>query len=204
MVFAPAGQALAAAGRYLGAMTRIIAGTAGGRRIDAPDGRTTRPTSDRAREALFSSAQSDLGTLQGIRVLDLYSGSGAIGLEALSRGAGHALLVEADRKAAATIKANTKALRLSARIAADRVERVLDRGPDEPYDLIVADPPYAVGEEGLAEVLSALVDQGWLAPDAVVALERSKRSPEPVWPDGLVRDRSRTYGEAVLWYARPA
>lgn len=185
-------------------MTRIIAGTAGGRRIDAPDGRTTRPTSDRAREALFSSAQSDLGTLQGTRVLDLYAGSGAIGLEALSRGAGHALLVEADRKAAATIKANTKSLRMPARIAADRVERVLEQGPGEPYDLVVADPPYTVGEERLTGVLGALVDQGWLTPDAVVVLERSKRSPEPVWPDGLVRDRSRTYGEAVLWYARPA
>lgn len=185
-------------------MTRIIAGTAGGRRIDAPDGRTTRPTSDRAREALFSSAQSDLGTLQGTRVLDLYAGSGAIGLEALSRGAGHALLVEADRKAAATIKANTKSLRMPARIAADRVERVLEQGPGEPYDLVVADPPYTVGEERLTGVLGTLVDQGWLTPDAVVVLERSKRSPEPVWPDGLVRDRSRTYGEAVLWYARPA
>lgn len=185
-------------------MTRIIAGTAGGRRIDAPGGRTTRPTSDRAREALFSSAQSDLGTLQGTRVLDLYAGSGAIGLEALSRGAGHALLVEADRKAAATIEANSNTLRMPARIAADRVERVLERGPDEPYDLVVADPPYTVGEEGLAQVLSALVEQGWLTPDAVVVLERSKRSPEPAWPDGLVRDRSRTYGEAVLWYARPA
>lgn len=199
----PTEQALAAVGRYLGAMTRIIAGTAGGRRIDAPDGRTTRPTSDRAREALFSSAQSDLGTLQGTRVLDLYAGSGAIGLEALSRGAGHALLVEADRKAVATIKANSKTLRMPARLAADRVERVLERGPDEPYDLVVADPPYTVGEEELAQVLSALVEQGWLTPDAVVVLERSKRSPEPVWPDGLMRDRSRTYGEAVLWYARP-
>lgn len=185
-------------------MTRIIAGTAGGRRIDAPDGRTTRPTSDRAREALFSSAQSDLGTLQGTRVLDLYAGSGAIGLEALSRGAGHALLVEADRKAAATIRANTKSLRMPARIVADRVERVLGQRPDEPYDLVVADPPYTMGEERLTEVLGALVDRRWLTPDAVVVLERSKRSPEPVWPDGLVRDRSRTYGEAVLWYARPA
>ncbi|MBE3000090.1 16S rRNA (guanine(966)-N(2))-methyltransferase RsmD [Nocardiopsis sp. HNM0947] len=185
-------------------MTRIIAGTAGGRRIDAPDGRTTRPTSDRAREALFSSAQSDLGTLHGARVLDLYAGSGAIGLEALSRGAEHALLVEADRKAAATVRANAKALRMpAARLVVDRVERVLASAPDAPYDLVVADPPYPVGEEELAGVLRSLVDQGWLAEDAVVVLERSKRSPEPTWPDGLERDRSRTYGEAVLWYARP-
>jgi 16S rRNA (guanine966-N2)-methyltransferase len=187
-------------------MTRIIAGTAGGRRISAPDGRTTRPTSDRAREALFASVQSDLGDLDGLRVMDLYAGSGAIGLEALSRGAAHALLVEADRKAAQVIKANIAALRLpGAQLVADRVERVVGGGnPGAPYDVVVADPPYAVTDDEVAAVLADLVGGNWLAEDAVVVVERSKRAAEPAWPQGLERDRSRGYGEAVLWYARPS
>lgn len=187
-------------------MTRIIAGTAGGRRISAPEGRATRPTSDRAREALFSSVRSDLGDLDGLRVMDLYAGSGAIGLEALSRGAAHALLVEADRKAARTIRSNIEALGLpGARLVTDRVERVL--GSDNtgaPYDLVVADPPYAVTDAEVASVLAALTGHGWLVEDAVVVVERSKRAPEPSWPRGLERDRGRGYGEAVLWYARPS
>ncbi|GAB3686822.1 16S rRNA (guanine(966)-N(2))-methyltransferase RsmD [Nocardiopsis oceani] len=186
-------------------MTRIIAGAAGGRRISAPDGRTTRPTGDRAREALFASVQSDLGSLSGIRVMDLYAGSGAIGLEALSRGAAHALMVEADRRAAQVVKENIGALRLpGAELSADRVERVLTRGnPGAPYDLVVADPPYALTDGDLAAVLSALVEHGWLAEGAVLVVERSKRGAEPAWPKGIERDRSRKYGEAMLWYASP-
>lgn len=187
-------------------MTRIIAGTAGGRRISVPEGRNTRPTSDRAREALFSSVQSDLGSLDGVRVMDLYAGSGAIGLEALSRGAAHALLVEADRRAAQVLRGNIQTLGLpGARLVADRVERVV--GADntgDPYDLVVADPPYAVTDAEVAGMLADLVGRGWLAEDAVVVVERSKRGAEPSWPEGLERDRSRGYGEAVLWYAHPS
>ncbi|WP_017540047.1 MULTISPECIES: 16S rRNA (guanine(966)-N(2))-methyltransferase RsmD [Nocardiopsis] len=187
-------------------MTRIIAGSAGGRRIAVPDGRTTRPTSDRAREALFASAQSDLGPLDGLRVLDLYAGSGAIGLEALSRGAAHALMVEADRRAAAVVRRNISSLGLpGAHLAADRVARVLERGPGgDPYDLVVADPPYAVGEDEVGAVLAALRDHGWLAPDALVVLERSARGPDPDWPRGYAGARVRRYGEAALWYGRAA
>lgn len=187
-------------------MTRIISGAAGGRRISAPEGRATRPTSDRTREALFASVQSDLGTFDGIRAMDLYAGSGAIGLEALSRGAAHALLVEADRKAAQVVSGNIASLKLpGAQLVADRVERVL--GQDNigtPYDLVVADPPYAATGAEIARMLSHLVAHGWLAEDAVVVVERSKRDTEPAWPDGLDPDRSRRYGEAVLWYARPS
>ncbi|MFW5416716.1 16S rRNA (guanine(966)-N(2))-methyltransferase RsmD [Nocardiopsis sp. CNT-189] len=187
-------------------MSRIIAGAAGGRRISVPDGRTTRPTSDRAREALFSSVLSELGGLDGARVLDLYAGSGAIGLEALSRGAGHALMVEADRRAAAVIRRNIGALGLpGALLAADRVRRVLSRGPSGGrYDLVVADPPYAVSEEEVGEVLAALRDGGWLAEGALVVLERPSRGPEPSWPEGYTGTRGRRYGEAALWYGRAA
>ncbi|WP_017570627.1 16S rRNA (guanine(966)-N(2))-methyltransferase RsmD [Nocardiopsis halotolerans] len=187
-------------------MTRIIAGTAGGRRISVPEGRNTRPTSDRAREALFSSVQSDLGPLDGLRVMDLYAGSGAIGLEALSRGAAHALLVEADRKASQVLRDNIRTLGLpGAQLTADRVERVLGQdNPGDPYDLVVADPPYAVTDAEVTAMLTALVGHGWLVEDAVVVVERSKRGAEPAWPDGLERDRRRGYGEAVLWYARPS
>ncbi|ASU82868.1 16S rRNA (guanine(966)-N(2))-methyltransferase RsmD [Nocardiopsis gilva YIM 90087] len=187
-------------------MTRIIAGTAGGRTLAVPDGRTTRPTSDRAREALFASALSDLGSLDGIRMLDLYAGSGAIGLEALSRGAGHVLLVEADRRAVAAIRKNIATLGLSgARVAAEKVQRVLERGPGgEGYDLVVADPPYAVSDAEVEAMLVLLRDHGWLEPDALVVVERATRGAGPEWPEGYVGDRVRRYGEASLWYGRAA
>ncbi|PRX95640.1 16S rRNA (guanine(966)-N(2))-methyltransferase RsmD [Allonocardiopsis opalescens] len=186
-------------------MTRIIAGSAGGRRLVVPPGRTTRPTGDRAREALFAAVVSRLGGLDGARVLDLYAGSGAIGLEALSRGAAHALLVESDRRAAEVIRRNIAELRLDgARLLADRVERVLARPPGEPFDLVVADPPYAVGAAEVDAVLRALRDGGWLAAGAVVVVERSAREPDLAWPEGYRPDRGRRYGEAALWYGRAA
>ncbi|MFC4560290.1 16S rRNA (guanine(966)-N(2))-methyltransferase RsmD [Nocardiopsis mangrovi] len=189
-------------------MTRIIAGAAGGRRIAVPGGRTTRPTSDRAREALFASVVSDLGPLDGLRALDLYAGSGAIGLEALSRGAAHALLVESDRRALSVLRANAASLGLpGARIAGDRVQRVLDAGPrdgDGGYDLVVADPPYAVTEAEVGAVLAALRDHGWLAPGALVVVERAARGPGLEWPEGFAGDRVRRYGEAALWYGHAA
>ncbi|GAB3451928.1 16S rRNA (guanine(966)-N(2))-methyltransferase RsmD [Streptomonospora sediminis] len=187
-------------------MTRIIAGAARGRRIAVPGGRSTRPTSDRAREAMFASALSNLGTFEGLRVLDLYAGSGAIGLEALSRGAGHALLVESDRKAVATLRANIADLGLpGARVAAGRVRRVLEEGPrDGAYDLVVADPPYAAGAPEIAAVLAALRDAEWLEPGALVIVERASRDDDLVWPEGYVPDRVRRYGEAALWYGRAA
>jgi|SRR5690625_4084377 len=186
-------------------MTRIIAGAARGRRISVP-GRGTRPTGDRTREALFASALSDLGSFDGLRVLDLYAGSGAIGLEALSRGADHALLVESDRKAVATLRTNIASLDLpGARVAAGRVRRVLEEGPrDGAFEMAVADPPYAADAAEVAAVLGALRDGGWLRPGALVVVERASRSEDLVWPEGYVPDRVRRYGEAALWYGRAA
>jgi 16S rRNA (guanine966-N2)-methyltransferase len=183
-------------------VARVIAGEAGGRRLAVPDGRDTRPTSDRAREGLFSSIVSMLGSLAGARVLDLYAGSGAVGLEALSRGAGHVLLVEQGARAARVIRENIEAIGLpGAVLAADRVERVLARGPEDGrYDVVFADPPYALADTAVSQVLSLLADQGWLAPGALVIVERATRSGPVNWPDGFVPDRARRYGEATFWY----
>ncbi|MBG0832340.1 16S rRNA (guanine(966)-N(2))-methyltransferase RsmD [Planomonospora sp. ID67723] len=186
-------------------MSRVIAGIAGGRRLAVPPGHRTRPTSDRAREGIFSTVGSLLGSLDGARVLDLYAGSGAVGLEALSRGAAHALLVEYETRAVRTIRANMSALGLpGAELAAEKVERVLARGAAQPYDFVFADPPYAVTAEAVDAVLGQLRDHGWLAPDALVAVERESRGKDLVWPVGFEEERVRRYGEASVWYGRAA
>ena len=184
-------------------MARVIAGEAGGRRLAVSDGRETRPTSDRAREGLFATVASIVGPLAGTWVLDLYAGSGAVGLEALSRGAEHVLLVESGARATAVIRQNIEALGLpGATLIADRVERVLAHSPpgDERYDVAFADPPYAMADAEISRVLSLLADEGWLARDALVIVERATRSGPVRWPDGFVPDRARKYGEATFWY----
>lgn len=186
-------------------MTRIIAGVAGGRRLAVPAGRSTRPTSDRTREGLFSSILAILGSLDGASVLDLYAGSGAVGLEALSRGAAEVLMVESDARAAQVIARNIESVGLAgARCVRDRTDRLLRRGPgdERPRDLVFADPPYTAGQDEVAEMLTLLVTCGWLAQAALVVVERDARSGELPWPKGYVRDRSRRYGESVLWYGR--
>lgn len=182
-------------------MTRVIAGTAGGRRLTVPPGRDTRPTSDRAREGLFSTVQALLGPLDGLRVADLFAGSGAVGLEALSRGAAHALLVESHPRAMKVIRQNAAALGLPGAVpVADRVERLLAAPPAAPYDLVFADPPYAMEGAAVTALLEALRDHGWLARGALVAVERASRAPALVWPEGLVAERDRRYGETTFWY----
>ncbi|MFE4666513.1 16S rRNA (guanine(966)-N(2))-methyltransferase RsmD [Streptomyces sp. NPDC056716] len=187
-------------------MTRVIAGTAGGRRLTVPPGTGTRPTSDRAREALFSTWQSLLGgPLDGERVLDLYAGSGAVGLEALSRGAGHTLLVEADARAARIVRENVKSLGLpGAEVRAGKAEQIIRSAPDTSYDLVFLDPPYAVTDDDLREILLTLRAGGWLAGEALVTVERSTRGGDFRWPDGFAALRSRRYGEGTFWYGRAA
>jgi len=189
-------------------MTRIIAGEHGGRRLAAPAGAQTRPTSDRVREAFFSTLATMID-LEGARFADLYAGSGAVGIEAVSRGAAFALLVEADPKAARTIRENVAGLKLggSARLVAAKVAQVLAAPPEGgPFDVVFADPPYAVGDDEVTAVQAALVDNGWLAPDAVVVFERSTRTAvrgAPLtWVDGITADRGKRYGETTLWYGR--
>ena len=190
-----------------GDVTRVIAGAAGGRRLAVPGGTTTRPTSDRAREGLFGTVLSELGDLGGVHVMDLYAGSGALGLEALSRGAASVLLVESDPRAAAVVKANAATVGLpGVTVAVDKVERLLARPPAERghqraegYDLVFADPPYAVTDDAVARVLALLAD-GWLAPGALVVVERATRSGPFDWPPGYAEGKSRRYGEATFWY----
>jgi len=185
-------------------VARVIAGEAGGRRLTVPGGRETRPTSDRAREGLFAIISSIVGSLAGARVLDLYAGSGAVGLEALSRGAAHVFLVESGTRAGRVIKANIAALGLpGAEVIVDRVERVLARGPEDTrgrYDIVFADPPYALDGEEVSAILSALADRAWLAPGALVIVERATRSGPVRWPAAYAQARARRYGEATFWY----
>ena len=187
-------------------MTRVIAGTAGGRRLAVPPGNGTRPTSDRAREGMFSTWESLDGPLAGARVLDLYGGSGAVGLEALSRGAAHVLLVEADARAVRTIRDNVRAVGLpGAEVRAGKAEQTAAAAaPGEPYDLAFLDPPYAVTDAELREILITLRGQGWLADDALVTVERSTRGGTFPWPDGFEAIKARRYGEGTLWYGRAA
>jgi len=187
-------------------VTRIVAGTLGGRRIAAPSGVDTRPTSDRVREALFSTLET-LVDLDGCRFADLYAGSGAVGLEAASRGATSVLLVESDARAAKTVRANIAALALGdrCRLLVARLPAALAVGPSTPaYDVVFADPPYAVPSSEIGELLRGLAGHGWLSAEAVVVVERSSRSDPPPAVDGVTLLRSRRYGESVLWYFRGA
>jgi 16S rRNA (guanine966-N2)-methyltransferase len=196
-------------------VTRIIAGFAGSLPLAVPRS-GTRPTSDRVREAIFSALDAR-GGLDGLRVLDLYAGSGALGLESLSRGASVVTLVEKHAAAAGVIRKNTatvlgalpKASRGSGAPRADVVTqavqpylRALPVVPGAGFDVVFIDPPYELPEADLAADLAALAPL--LDPDAVVLVERSSRTPEPTWPAGLALDRTRSYGETVLWWASPA
>jgi 16S rRNA (guanine966-N2)-methyltransferase len=182
-------------------MTRIIGGVAGGRRLLAPKGVRTRPTTDRVREALFSAIESNYGSLAGLRFLDLYAGTGAVGLEAWSRGAGVVTLVESDRRTAGVIRSNAKELGFPrANVVAASVASTLVTPPVAPYDMVFLDPPYPLSDDAVAEDITLLVKHGWLVPGALVVIERSARSPEPVWPDGFTDQKAKKYGETTLWY----
>lgn len=181
-------------------MTRIIAGSAGGRRLQTPPGRGTRPTSDRVREALFSRLEH-LDVLDAAHVLDLYAGSGALGLEAASRGAASVVLVESDRRAAAVAGRNAREVGVEGvTVRSSTVQQALAAPPENPrVDLVFADPPYDIGERELADVLTSVRE--WLVADAVLVVERSARSPEPQWPADVTLMGPRRYGETVVWFA---
>ncbi|WP_104166769.1 16S rRNA (guanine(966)-N(2))-methyltransferase RsmD [Cryobacterium sp. N22] len=185
-------------------MTRIVAGFAGSLTLTVP-AKGTRPTSDQVREALFSALDAR-DAIRDYRVLDLYAGSGALGLEAASRGARVVTLVEngfaasqtCRRNAAAVQKAAPKGANLSISVSSQAVQSFLAGTPDG-FDLVFLDPPYDLADAELAANLAALTPL--LDPDALVVVERSSRSPEPTWGPGLVLERRKNYGDTTLWYA---
>lgn len=168
-----------------------------------PPGHGTRPTTDRVREALFNTLDT-LTTLPGARFLDLYAGSGAVGLEAHSRGAGHVRLVESHPRAARTAAQNIGALGAgqAVHLVRRQVHALLAAAPDAPYDVVFADPPYAHGVDALVQVQRALLAQGWLAPGGVLVWERASRSAPPEWVPMVTQVRARRYGETTLWYGQ--
>jgi 16S rRNA (guanine966-N2)-methyltransferase len=184
-------------------MTRIIAGFAGSLRLEVPRS-GTRPTSDRVREAIFSALEAR-DAVAGARVLDLFAGSGALGLEAASRGAAQVTLVDRSPAAAAAARGNAARVRQAAPrgaspeivISSQQVQSFLG-GAAGTWDLVFLDPPYELGGPELAHTLEALVPR--LAPDAVVVVERSSRDPEPGWPAGLELDRRKDYGDTALYW----
>lgn len=178
-------------------MTRIVSGSAGGLTIEVPKS-GTRPTSERVREALFSRFDH-LGYLDGGAVLDLYAGSGALGLEAASRGARRVVCVEAARSAVQVIVRNAKYTKLPITVVTQKVLNFLSEEPREQFDLVLIDPPYDIAEEELTLVLAAL--PAHLAPDAFVAVERRKKSPEPQWPAELCFNDERKWGDTRVWSA---
>ncbi|GAA4171070.1 16S rRNA (guanine(966)-N(2))-methyltransferase RsmD [Gryllotalpicola koreensis] len=185
-------------------MTRIIAGAAGRVSLAVPKA-GTRPTSDRVREALFSALEAR-DALDGARVLDLYAGSGALGLEAASRGAAAVTLVERNASAVRVAKANAALVTQAMRADAPPVSVVQSpvasflASVTGPFDLVLSDPPYEVSDAEVAADLEALVPL--LAPEALVVVERSSRSPEPVWPTALTPLKPKKYGETTVWFAK--
>lgn len=182
-------------------MTRIVAGSLGGRTLKVP-GQQTRPTSDRVREALFSSLEH-LDAVAGAHVLDVFAGSGALALEAMSRGAASAVLVDTDRQAVLMCRENVRALGLTGQVqvVADRAERYLERtGVRVCADLVFVDPPYALSTESVEKLLQMLASS--LCADALVVVERSTRSVPVQWPDGFTSVDSRRYGETAIQLGR--
>lgn len=184
---------------------RIIAGVARGRTLGSVAG-ATRPTSDRAREGLFSSLTSEFGSFEGVHILDLFGGSGAIALESLSRGATLVHVVEKDDEAQKTIETNYELVKKSNppgkfQLFGMSAERFLKDLPKAKYHLVYIDPPYDFSNQAVEDVLSALHDGEFLSSDAFIAVERTARGAQFIWPDAFSPARERNYGQATIYYA---
>ncbi|HKX16056.1 MAG TPA: RsmD family RNA methyltransferase [Propionibacteriaceae bacterium] len=187
-------------------MSRIIAGSRRGRRIAMPPGDRTRPTSDRVREALFSAITAWAGTagapaersLAGVAFCDLYAGSGAVGLEAASRGASPVLLIERERRTAQLTRANAEVLGLAVEIITAPVEQVLRRPAAHRFDVVFADPPYELDSGTVSAQLAQLVANAWVGTGSLIVVERSRRTPALVWPEAAANCWTRAYGETIL------
>lgn len=183
---------------------RIIAGLAKGRNIPAV-AESTRPTSDRAREALFSSLASEFGEFVGLNILDLYAGTGAIGLEALSRGSSTVHCVESNEQAAQAVLSNYEGIKSSQfpgsfHLYSMSVDRFLAGPAPMQYHFIYIDPPYDFSDIEIIENLIAIVDGKFLHPDGLIAVERNSRVKELSWPYGLEQLRDRNYGQAMIFF----
>ncbi len=187
-------------------MSRIIAGSRGGQRIVMPTGESARPTTDRVREALFSAIAAWAGTaaapversLHGLALCDLYSGSGAVGLEAASRGASRVLLVERDPRTAHLSRRNAEALRLAVEIVVLPVEQLLRKPPAQPFDIVFADPPYELDTPTISAQIERIITNEWVGEGSLIVVERSRRSPKLMWPDVAAKHWTRAYGETIL------
>lgn len=187
---------------------RIIAGLGKGRNLFSPSG-PTRPTSDRAREALFSTLESEFGSLSDLAFLDLYCGSGAVGVEALSRGAAIIYAVDNDEKATSVARANFALLENISGIGTNSVYtssvgKFLEKGADIQFDVIFVDPPYDLPNSEIEKVMESLVRNGFLKKSSVVAIERDSKSKPLKWPVGLAESKVRKYGAATIFYAEPS
>jgi 16S rRNA (guanine966-N2)-methyltransferase len=187
-------------------MSRVVAGAAGGTPLVSVPGSLTRPTTDRVKEALFSRLDA-FDVVAGARVLDLYAGSGSLGVESASRGADSVDLVEFDAKASAVCQRNADMVntvrgRKVVSVHRSKVESFMDRTvAGALWDLVFLDPPYPLDQPALTAALAKLTPH--LAAGAVVVVERSARTPEPAWPQGMVRFAEKKYGETRLWFAEP-
>jgi 16S rRNA (guanine966-N2)-methyltransferase len=179
-------------------MTRIIAGIAKGRTLKVPAA-GTRPTSDRVRESIFNSLQHELGSWQDLRVLDLYAGSGAFGLEAMSRGAAHSVAIESHRQACEVIRANAQTTNFDVKVIQREVLKYVASPSETQFDVVFIDPPYEVSNDEIELVLAALQSGGYLADDAVIVVERSARTDAPTWPISLTSVSERTLGETRVF-----
>jgi 16S rRNA (guanine966-N2)-methyltransferase len=173
-----------------------------------PSGRNTRPTTDRVREAVFSAVAAWAGTadrpaeeaLAGLAFCDLYAGSGAVGLEAASRGADPVLLIEQDRATVSHIRRNAADLGLAVAVRPGDVRALLRRPAETGFDVVFADPPYDLAAAALDAQLADLDGHGWLSPSALVMLERSRRTPAPAWPVSVTETWTRAYGETTVYF----
>ena len=187
---------------------RIIAGVAKGRSLSSVAG-ATRPTSDRAREAIFSTLTSEFGDFLGLHVLDLFSGSGAMGLEALSRGASLVHCVEKDDAAAKTISTNNALVQKAKPVGVFHLfhisaQKFVDAPAQNQYHFVYIDPPYDFADAELVQVLEKLLENNFYKDGAVIAVERASKSPQPVWPLGYEPSRTKVYGQASIYYANYA